>query len=83
LFSFAYVYFLESGLFNELQPVQIKKSFPASGPAQDVPSGGIASDIFPLSLRRRAAGIYPAKGKVIARISGQRNKLHGSYSAIC
>jgi hypothetical protein len=29
LLSFAYVYFLESGLFNGLQPIQIKK-FPAA-----------------------------------------------------
>jgi hypothetical protein len=29
LLSFAYVYFLESVLFNELQPIQIKR-FPAS-----------------------------------------------------
>jgi hypothetical protein len=29
--SFAFIYFLESGLFNGLWPIQIKKSFPPFG----------------------------------------------------
>jgi hypothetical protein len=47
LLSFAYVYFLESGLFNELQPIQIKKSAPSP-----VPSKRIA---FPLSRSQAPA----------------------------
>jgi hypothetical protein len=31
LLSFTYVYFFESGLFNGLRLIQIKKSFPVSG----------------------------------------------------
>jgi hypothetical protein len=45
LLSFAYVYFFESGLFNGLQLIQIKKSFPSQ-----------AVKCVPLS-RRRAASI--------------------------
>jgi hypothetical protein len=36
--SFAFICFLESGLFNELRPIQIKKLLP--------PSAG-CSDLFP------------------------------------
>jgi hypothetical protein len=34
MLAFTYVYFSEPGLFNELQPIQIKKFFPVSGAAQ-------------------------------------------------
>jgi hypothetical protein len=51
LLSFTYVYFFESGLFNGLRPIQIKKSFPVrlSQPRA----------VLPLSLRRKAHGKAP------------------------
>jgi hypothetical protein len=64
LLSFAYVYFLESGLFNALRPIQIKKSFPLSAAARDDPSEQIASITLPLLFAAGRLASYLANGNL-------------------
>jgi hypothetical protein len=67
LLSFAYVYFLESGLFNGLQPIQIKKILV---PSQVVRRGSeqalrlIVNDFLSSFLRSRAARVGRALSAV-------------------
>jgi hypothetical protein len=75
LLSFAYIYFFESGLFNGLQPIQIKKSSPSFGSTQVVQK----RSILPASP---AARLGSAKKKHLTHISGFGNDLHSSLEAL-
>jgi hypothetical protein len=79
LLAFPWTSLAESGLFNGLQPIQIKNLFPFQR-LREMSQGSRSRQR--LSLFLFAAGRlapYPANGKVITRISGLRNKLHGGY----
>jgi hypothetical protein len=66
LLSFAFFYFCESGLFNGLRPIQIKKSFPVSHCASNVTTRSLS----PVSSRRgERHGVNPAMGRHIIQIS--------------
>jgi hypothetical protein len=49
---FVFIYFSESGLFNGLQPIQIKKSFPASGAVRNVSNACLVLTLRPGSDSR-------------------------------
>jgi hypothetical protein len=72
LISFAYVYFFESRVFNGLQPIQTKKSFPFSGSAPTRPKCGS------IAMPRPCISDHPfdpARFNDIARISAFLKKL--------
>jgi hypothetical protein len=75
LLSFAYVYFFESGLFNGLRPIQIKKfprllaQFRSSKNARSRPP-------------RWRRGLDPAKKKNLTHISGFGNDMHSWLEAL-
>jgi hypothetical protein len=69
MLSFAYVYFLESGLFNGLQPIQIKKSFPVSRCVSNVIGAPFASPLSP-----RAASTGSSNRNINSTHSGLRKE---------
>jgi hypothetical protein len=66
LLSFAYVYFLESGLFKGLWPIQMKKFLPGSRALLET------SHVLPFRGNARARTGVDRAGKGIAQISAAR-----------
>jgi FAD binding domain of DNA photolyase len=79
ILSFTYVYFSESGLFNGLQPIKIKKSFPVSHCVRNATRGP-----SPLPLSPRASttanSIRPTETR-IAHILDFEKHLHVYFSS--
>jgi hypothetical protein len=75
LLAFTSVYFSESGLFNGLRPIQIKKFLPSFDSVQVVQKRSIR----PPRWRR---GLDPEKKKNLTHISGFGNDLHSWLEAL-
>jgi hypothetical protein len=75
LLAFASVYFFESGLFNGLRPIQIKKSFPSFGSVQVVQKRSIS----PPSLAARLEFDVEEKPNIFF---GFGNDLHSWLEAL-
>jgi hypothetical protein len=72
LLSFLFIYFSESGLFNELRPIQIKK-FPQPPPGKKSQTSRL------ISITVAAWAVLPV-GTVISGIVFFRNKLQSVVS---
>jgi len=74
--SFPFIYFFETGLFNGLRPIQIKKLFSVFRLISGRPKNARPRP------PRRGLGLAPIKRKRLTRISGFGNVLHSSLEAV-